>query len=95
MPYISTKASVFRELWVKFKSEYPELYALYQYQKQPNTAPKVFRDNAPFEMIKAPDQSCLCVNCEDMNNLLRGSTYVCNAIEHFLTVLLPITCPKN
>ena len=74
----------FRELWLKFKKDYPDLYELYKYEKMPNTAPRIFRENAPFEMIKAPDQSCLCVNCEDMANLLRGSTAACNAIDAVL-----------
>jgi hypothetical protein len=72
------------ELWVKFMSEYPELYVLYKNDKLPYTAPRVFRENAPWEMIKAPDQSCLCVNCEGMVNLLRGSAAACSAIDSIL-----------
>ena len=74
------------QLWVMFAKDHNDLFEKYR-NKSDNlkwTAPRVFRDNAPWEMIKAPDQSCLCVSCEDMNNLLRGSSAACSAFDEIL-----------
>lgn len=87
MAYIDQEAhalhryEIFQELWLKFKREYPYLYELYHNENLPNTAPTIFCNDASFEMIKAPDQSCLCVNCEDMTSLLRSSTAAFNTID--------------
>ena len=72
------------ELWSKFEKEHADLYGKYKDPKKPKTAPKVFRENAPFEMVRAPTQSCLCINCEDVANVLRGSATACALIDDIL-----------
>ncbi len=49
--------------------------------------PKIFRGNAPFDMGKAPDQSCLCISCEDMVNLLSESTAASKAIDAIIDIM--------
>ncbi len=60
------------ELWATFCIEHPELAAQLRNDNQPNTCPMLLRTHAPWEMVPAKDASCLCINCEGMNALLRG-----------------------
>ena len=52
--------------------------------KQPNTAPMIFRCNAPWEMRKANDSGCLCKDCESFHLLRRGVLGACVAIDKVL-----------
>ena len=69
------------ELWAKFKKEHADLGAKYLNEKMPNTCPRILRDNSPWEMRRAHDSSCLCINCEGMNVLRRGVSAACTAID--------------
>ena len=55
------------ELWLQFLKEHNEMAVGMQNPKQPNTAPMLFRNNAPWEMRKAQDTGCLCKPCENVS----------------------------
>ena len=60
------------------------MYAKYKDRKRPHLAPRVFRENAPFQMKKAHDTGCCCIECEGMNELKRGSNGAAAKIEEIL-----------
>ena len=62
----------FDELWAGFKKDHPATYDQYKNKSKPLLAPRVFRDNAPFQVKKAHDTGCCCIKCEGMNELRRG-----------------------
>lgn len=47
----------------------------------PHRCPQLLRTHAPWEMIKAKNVSCLCINWEGMNALLRGVPAATDAIN--------------
>ena len=69
------------ELWTKFLEEQPETATNLQDPARPNTAPMIFRTNAPWEMRKARDSGCLCKDCESFHALRRGVTGACASID--------------
>ncbi|KAL7534418.1 hypothetical protein ACHAXR_005863 [Thalassiosira sp. AJA248-18] len=69
------------ELWAKFKKEHQDMATKYGDAKRPHTCPRILRDYAPWEMRKADDSSCLCIECEGMNALSRGVTGACVVID--------------
>ena len=72
------------ELWHQFIEDHPEMATGMQNVKQPNTAPMIFRCNAPWEMRKANDSGCLCKDCESFHLLRRGVLGACVAIDKVL-----------
>ncbi|KAL7549077.1 hypothetical protein ACHAWF_012345 [Thalassiosira exigua] len=74
----------FDELWAKFRQEHADIAVRYTYEKLPNKCPKILRDHAPWEMIKAYDSSCLCIDCEGMNCLRRGISGAKSIIDDVL-----------
>mmetsp|Transcript_24010 Transcript_24010/g.70829 ORF Transcript_24010/g.70829 Transcript_24010/m.70829 type:complete len:116 (-) Transcript_24010:2428-2775(-) len=61
------------EMWVGvFKRYHTDLYKRYKESKRLNTAPKVFHLCKLFETTKGGNVSCLCINCEGFNCLMRG-----------------------
>jgi len=71
----------FEELWAGFKKAHPVTHENYIDKERPNLAPRVFRENAPFEMKKVHDTGCLCIHCEGMNELRRESKGAASQIE--------------
>jgi hypothetical protein len=79
------------ELWATFKIEHPEVAAQLQNNNMPHKCPMLLRLHAPWEMIKAKDVSCLCINCEGMNALLRGVCAATDAINRIVDRVGPNT----
>ncbi|KAL7490747.1 hypothetical protein ACHAWT_000278 [Skeletonema menzelii] len=61
--------------------EHSELANQIRNPKMPHKCPMLLSTHAPWEMIKAKDVSCLCINCEGMNALLRGVSGALTAIN--------------
>ena len=61
-----------QELWVDFGKQHPEVYEKYKSETDELIVPRVFRENAPFEMTKAHDIGCACIDCEGMQSLMLG-----------------------
>ena len=74
----------FEELWAGFRKDHPATYEKYKDSKQPHLAPRVFRENDPFQMKKAHDTGCCCIECEGMNELKRGSNGAAAKIEEVM-----------
>ena len=72
------------ELWLQFLKEHNEMVVDMHNPKQPNTAPMLFCNNAPWGMRKAQDMGCLCKPCESFHLLRKGVTGACAAIEKLL-----------
>ena len=72
------------ELWLQFLKEHNEMVVDMHNPKQPNTAPMLFCNNAPWGMRKAQDMGCLCKPCENFHLLRRGVTGACAAIDKLL-----------
>ena len=72
------------EIWLKFVNEHPSIADKYRYKKRPFQCPRILRDNAPWEMVKATSASCLCGDCEGMDALRRGAMGACAIIDNVL-----------
>ena len=72
------------EQWVQFGKEHEDLYEKYKYEKQPHTAPRVFRESTPLEMRKGKDVGCLCIKCEGFQGLLRGATEARSKLKNII-----------
>ena len=66
---------------------------LMQYLKIPNTAPMMFRNNAPWEMKKAKDSGCLCKDCKIVHLIRQGVTGACVAIVKILDLTKSVLHP--
>eukprot|EP00984_Skeletonema_dohrnii_P017124 scaffold7728_cov75-Skeletonema_dohrnii-CCMP3373.AAC.2 len=72
------------ELWATFTIEHAELAEQLRNDKQPNKCPMLLYTHAPWEMVKARDVSCLCINCEGMNATMRGVSGATAAIDSII-----------
>ena len=69
------------ELWHQFIEDHHDMAMAMQNEKQPHTAPMLFRSNAPWEMRKAKDSGCLCKDCKRFHLVRRGVIGASAAIE--------------
>ena len=62
----------FDQLWIEFQKEHVAIAVKIRNPNQPNECPTALRAHAPWNMIKGKDASCLCINCEGTNAVIRG-----------------------
>ena len=61
------------ELWDTFQVEHPGIADKIRNQDNPKECPSIIRQHAPWELVKGKDSSCLCMNCEGTNAVVRGT----------------------
>lgn len=72
------------QLWVDFQREHPSIAVQIRNNNQPNECPRLLRTHAPWNLIKGKDSSCLCINCEGTNAVIRGSKAALKMISQIL-----------
>ena len=71
------RMETWNELWVAFKKYAPHIAEKIAVKDRPNECPSLLWKEAPWELVKGTDSSCLCTNCEGTNALRRGQNKAC------------------
>lgn len=74
----------FDQLWTEFQKEHVAIADKLRNNNHPNECPSALRKYAPWNMIKGKDSSCLCINCEGTNAVIRGVKGAITSIAQLL-----------
>jgi hypothetical protein len=72
------------QLWLSFSRDEPALAAKVGDPAKPLTVPTIFRNAAPWNLVKGKEKSCLCLTCEELECKSRAQRHVVKKLEAVL-----------